>query len=383
MPVMAEEISLVREYEAIIRAMKEQIAVLKARLGTKSGNRSFESDQGRGGFAQKVQEADALSVELRAANELISRLSSEKLSLERKLDTSLTYSKDQSSLQTKLRTSEHARSQLHSNLAQARSRVETLAKENLVLRRSLDESRAEIDPGILKYEDLNTTQRARYMIMERKIRIIETENRVLTEKIATTEAERRQLADKYESLVGKFKDFEALKVQLKDLSEDLRKKDLIIARLSEQSADTQEVSMERLGDYKAQIQASRTHASPKAQSSDHTDSRLLEMAKQLRKTQAEVAEMKKTGLQGSRTERELSPRGGTSLNASLESSPSALRSPAARAGVLVTISEQVKPGAKKPGLFRPTSSRAQSGEPGYRAGQTVSLLHLRSKLKGV
>lgn len=377
---MAEEISLVREYEAIIKAMKEQISVLKSRVGTKSANRSFESDQSRGGLAQKVQEAEALSQELRTANELISRLSSEKLSLERKLDSSVTYSKDQSTLQSKLRSSEQARLQLHSHLSQARSRVEGLAKENIQLRRNLDESRAEVDPGVLKYEDLNTTQRARYMILERKIRIIETENRVLTEKIESTEAERRLLAEKYEAVLAKSKEFEALKVQLKELSEDLRKKDLIIARLAEQHGDSHEVSMERLVDYKAQIQASRSYTSPQAQPSDRTDSRLLEMAKQLRKTQAEVAEMKKSGLQGTKMEQQLSPRNGSSLNASLDSIPSVQRSPAARAGVLVTISEKVKPGAKKQGTFKPTGSRTQSGEPGYRAGQTVSLLHLRSKL---
>ena len=375
---MAEEISLVREYEAIIKAMKEQISVLKSRVGTKSANRSFESDQSRGGLAQKVQEAEALSQELRTANELISRLSSEKLSLERKLDSSVTYSKDQSTLQSKLRSSEQARLQLQSHLSQARSRVEGLAKENIQLRRSLDESRAEVDPGVLKYEDLNTTQRARYMILERKIRIIETENRVLTEKIETTEAERRQLAEKYEAVLAKSKEFEGLKVQLKELSEDLRKKDLIIARLSEQHGDSHEVSMERLVDYKAQIQASRSYT--QAQPSDRTDSRLQEMAKQLRKTQAEVAEMKKSGLQGTKIEQQLSPRNGSSLNASLDSIPSVQRSPAARAGALVTISEKVKPGAKKQGTFKPTGSRTQSGEPGYRAGQTVSLLHLRSKL---
>ena len=90
---MAEEISLIREYEAIIRTMKEQIAVLKGKLTTvQTENRSFSMESPSFDRSQlsilshKAQEADSLAAELRSANDLIRKLNTEKKGLEKQLE---------------------------------------------------------------------------------------------------------------------------------------------------------------------------------------------------------------------------------------------------------------------------------------------------------
>ena len=86
---MAEEKGLIREYEAIIRAMKEQIAVLKARLRPESRNTSLDTPADHSVLTQKSQELDHLHYNLRTAKERISALSKDRRELETRLQTAI------------------------------------------------------------------------------------------------------------------------------------------------------------------------------------------------------------------------------------------------------------------------------------------------------
>jgi len=99
---MAEEKGLIREYEAIIRTMKEQIAVLKARLKTDSRNTSLDLPADHSVLTQKSQELDHLHSHLRTAKERISALSKDRRDLESRLQAAVESRKEPGKMHDKL-----------------------------------------------------------------------------------------------------------------------------------------------------------------------------------------------------------------------------------------------------------------------------------------
>lgn len=99
---MAEEKTLIREYEAIIKAMKEQIAVLKSRLKPDSRNTSLDSPAERSVLTHKAHEVEVLNADLRSAKERISGLNRDRRELESRLQAAVEGNKEPGKMHDRL-----------------------------------------------------------------------------------------------------------------------------------------------------------------------------------------------------------------------------------------------------------------------------------------
>lgn len=383
---MAEEKGLIREYEAIIRTMKEQIAVLKARLKTDSRNTSLDLPADHSVLTQKSQELDHLHSHLRTAKERISALSKDRRDLESRLQAAVESRKEPGKMHDKLlyslyRESELGRVQGEVELKRLREREETLKRENEALRREVVLSKSDREGEVGRYEDLNTTQRARQLFFERKMKRIEGENRNLKDKLVAAEMEKQETAEKSATLAGHLQDFDLLKAKIRKYTEEIQSKEAQIQLL--QTKTDQTLSKSTLQNYKTALHSNHSsHFSPSpSRGSSHfaspkssTDARLYELAFALRKTQDEISQLKRVDKDGRKdmdrhaaSPRSMSQEGSRlegrkkgqmqfspSIHPSESSKPIGPPTPAAEKPILSKL--QLLRAMKKPGvsIFKPT-----------------------------
>lgn len=285
-----------------------------------------------------------------------------------------------------------------------REREETLKRENEALRREVEMNRSDREGEMGRYEDLNTTQRARQLFFERKIKRIEGENRGLKDKLVAAEMEKQQIADKSATLAQNLQDFDLLKAKIRKYTEEIQSKEASIQHLqhSQASKKDQTLSKAALQGYKTALQSERssrlspapsrgssTYVSPK----NSTDEKLFELAFALRKTQEEISQLKRGEKDGRKdmdrhaaSPRSMSQEGGRletrkkgqmlftpSPHPSESSKPVAPQTPAADKPILSKL--QLLRAMKKPGvsIFKPAAS-SQTAIQGLRgAGQRGNL----------
>lgn len=199
-------------------------------------------------------------------------------------------------------------------LKRLREREEALRKENLQIRKELELNRSdrENDGSPSKLDELNTTQRARHLFFERKIKRIEVENRALKDKLVAVEMEKQHIIDKSAILTEKLQDLELIKAKIRKNSDELQGKDSIIRKLELEISKKPDLNLSKAGleGYKSQIHSSRTsrvspapsrgsYVSSNQQSpKSNTDLRLFELATSLRRTQDEIERLKKSDGKG-------------------------------------------------------------------------------------
>ena len=194
-------------------------------------------------------------------------------------------------------------------LKRLKEREEALKRENEGLRREVRMNRSEREGEVGKYEDLNTTQGARQLFFERKIKRMEGENRGLRDKLVAAEMEKQEIADKTAAFTERLQDFDLLKAKIRKITEEIESKEASIQHLQQSLAPKVDQSLSKaiLQGYKTALHSERSsHISPAPSRGSsafnspksNTDARLFELASSLRKTQDEISRLKQGGKEG-------------------------------------------------------------------------------------